>query len=85
MSLRMPPHDSEIRGLFDVRDLAMWSQREARSKAGSFVDTLKQARSWLDRNDDIAFLHQFVYRANGDLWLVRITRIAWSKVWDFGQ
>jgi hypothetical protein len=83
--MKLPSPDSPIRDLFDVRDLAMWASPDARITAGSFRDTLIHARNWLARHDDIAFLHQFAYRANGDLWLVKITRKSWAKVWDFGH
>lgn len=85
MSLKLPTQDSAVRDLFDVRDLAAFGDPANRIKAGTFRDTLAQARAALLADPHAVAIHQFVFRADGDLWLVKVTRRSWSKVWNFGQ
>lgn len=85
MSLKLPTQDSPVRDLFDIRDLAAFGHPDNRTKVGSFQDTLRQARAALVADPQVVAIHQFVFRADGDLWLVKVTRRSWSKVWNFGQ
>lgn len=85
MSLKLPSQDSPIRELFDIRDLAAFGHPTNRTTAVTFRDTLTASRQWLATNPEARAVHQFVYRANGDLWLVKITRRSWGRVWNFGQ
>lgn len=86
MSLKLPPTDSATRGLFDVRDLAAFGHPSNRTAPGTgFRDTLISSRDFLLRNPDVKLLHAFAFRANGDLWLVEITRKTWRRKWNFGK
>jgi hypothetical protein len=85
MSLKLPTKDSAVRELFDVRDLAAFGNPVNRTKAATFRETLATSRQWLVSNPEVKAVHQFVFRADGDLWLVKITARSWSKVWNFGQ
>lgn len=63
MSLKLPTQDSPVRDLFDIRDLAAFGHPDNRTKAGSFQDTLRQARAALVADPQMVAIHQFVFRA----------------------
>jgi hypothetical protein len=58
--------------------------RDSATRTG-FLDTLRTSRDFLARTPDATKLHAFAFRADGDLWLIEITRQTWRKVWNFGQ
>jgi hypothetical protein len=86
MSLKLPTQDSAIRSLFDIRDLAAFGNPANRIKPGTgFREVLAATRAMLTADTTAVAAHMFAFRANGDLWLVKVTRRSWSKVWNFGQ
>ena len=80
MSLHLPPSGDPLR---ELRDLAAFAAPGAPRNA--FLATLVDSRAFLARNPEALSLHAFAFRANGDLWLIEVTRGGWRKKWHFGR
>jgi hypothetical protein len=64
------------------------STEEFRRLSG-FRTTLQRMRDFMaesaKQGQTISSVNALCIRADGSLWLVRVTPRAWSKVWDFGK
>lgn len=51
----------------------------------SFPDAVRNARALMERDPQAKSVNSLCLRANGHIWLIRVTPAAWSKRWDFGN
>ena len=52
----------------------------------SFPDAVRSARAHMERDGALVkSVNTLCLRANGHIWLIRVTPAAWSKRWDFGN
>lgn len=81
--LKLPAPTHPARQFFDVAHLAALLGSE-KSKLCGFRETLSSSRKFLATEKAARSVYAFTLRADGALWLVKVTPKAWSKVWDFG-
>ena len=62
-----------------VSSLSMAGQRPA-----SFTEAVRAARTALE-TDHAKTVKTVCLKADGDLWMIEVTRKTWRKVWNFGQ
>ena len=62
-----------------VNTLSMAGQRPA-----TFAEAVRAARALLETNH-VKTVKTVCIRADGDLWMIEVTRKTWKKVWNFGQ
>jgi hypothetical protein len=64
------------------------SPKELQRLSG-FQETLRRMRDFMARSAEsgqtVKSVNALCIRANGALWLVRVTPRAWSRVWSFGK
>jgi hypothetical protein len=84
MSLRLPLTGSATRDLIDLAQLAELGARGFRD-IPAFRQALTSSREWLAAEPAARSVNTLVLRADGELWLVRVTARAWSRVWNFGK
>ncbi|MCW2764017.1 MAG: hypothetical protein JWR85_4218 [Marmoricola sp.] len=80
MALKFPKPDHAIMGEIDP-DMITNDWR----KLCGFRDALMGARAYLQREKAAKDISVLCLRANGNIWLIKVTREAWSKRWDFGN
>jgi hypothetical protein len=85
MSLKLPPIDSPVRQLFDVAFIADACSPANRSKLPTFREALRNGREFLARAPSAKAVNMLALRADGAVWLVKVTPRAWSRAWSFGQ
>ena len=83
MSLKLPPSDSPIRALFDMRQLAEVGDPANRPMLPKFPEALANARAFLEDEPDARSICMFALSSNGKLWLLRISKSGSCPVWNF--
>lgn len=84
MSLRLPLAGSKTRELIDLEFLGTLGSVENRMKLPTFRESLNQARAHLQAERVARSIISYTLRANGELWLIQVTRKSWKRVWNFG-
>jgi hypothetical protein len=85
MSLLLPASDSPLRELFDVRDLANLDNAEGRASIATFRQALDGGREFLAGYMGAKSVNSICLRADGELWLIEVTRKTWRRKWNFGK
>lgn len=84
MSLSLPLSSSPVRELFEVSHLAALAERGFR-EAPTFRAALTSGRAFLAAERSAKAVHTVTLRADGELWLIKVTPRAWRRVWNFGR
>lgn len=82
--LTLPTLNHPARQNFEVADLARVASPENRDKLVGFRAALDKGRAFISSQPGIKAVYVFALRADGQLWLVKVTPKAWKKTWNFG-
>ena len=63
-----------------VNSLSMAGQRPA-----TFAESVRAARKVLETDHATKTVKTVCLRADGELWMIEVTRKTWRKIWNFGQ
>jgi hypothetical protein len=84
MSLSLPFFDSPVRELFDLQQLAALGANGFRD-VPTFREALRAGRATLAAERAAKAVHLLALRADGELWLIKVTPGGWSRAWNFGR
>lgn len=90
MAFKLPPMGHKVWDDVTVAQVAeLANSTEEFRRLSGFRETLHRMRDFMAREAEsgttIKSVNALCIRADGSMWLVRITPRSWTKVWDFGQ
>jgi hypothetical protein len=81
--LKMPSTNHPTRELFETQQVV--DLMADPMKAVPFPETIRKAQAFLAAESAAKSVNALCLRANGQLWLVRVTTKSWVRKWNFGQ
>lgn len=87
MSLALPASDSPVRALIDMELLASLGDSANVRRLPTYREAVNSSRATLVLDAAVHSVHTLALRADGELWLVRVSRRMQSaqRVWNFGR
>lgn len=80
MSLVLPLQGTEVRAMFDTKDLANYKALP------TFPDAKRSALAYLKAERAAKSVTSLVLRASGEIWLIHFgPRGGWKMLWNFGN
>lgn len=85
MSLRLPLASSSLRELVDLDLLASLGDLANVRKLPTYREAITSAHEFLAASPTAKSVNSLVLRADGQLWLLRISRSNAKRLWNFGK
>jgi hypothetical protein len=82
--LRLPVIGNKTRELIDLEFLGSLASAETRLKLPTFRQSLASARTYLSAEKGVRSINSYTLRADGELWLIQVSRKSWKCLWNFG-
>lgn len=84
MSFALPPRDSELRELFEIRDVVKIGENPRDRWVPSTEEATTRGRDMLTRDPVMSAVHFLAKTEDGRLVLFKVGRTMTGYLWDFG-
>lgn len=85
MSLQLPTISHAARTAVNDALPYVATLKSPGSRLATFPEAVRGARKSLDSDNAVKSINYVCLRANGELWLIEISRKSWKQVWNFGM